>query len=337
MDIQKLIKNPEELKQPERWNEFEKGVKKLLEENNPLLKEIIPEVYPHADKKGKKFLKKVAHLLKTRGISVEIPEEKRESIWRAPEIEKKILCASFDSTGTMVIAFSYRRGNNFSFFMAGVNYRKGIVSVDSDDFLKEDPLPVLRREWEKTNFFTYEMPYEHGLYHLKKAILKGNKKTLPYFITLEEINGINYNPSDQIGLGPLPYYGNRKWNEILWEIHPALPFAALLPEEEMLPYIEEYLKITDSPIILPPRVEREKKEELYRKIIEDFFKGFEEAYSDFFLECGIIAMKKGNFDSARIMKGWALSFTDNSIPLHENPLVTDIIVTSLEYYINEEK
>jgi len=317
----------------QNWAEIEKEINRLLKEGNPSIKDLIKTLYPVADKKGKKFLKKVAHILRTKGMEVEIPEERKEPLWKPLKAVKKVLCGSFDGTGTMPIAFSVKKGD-FQASVVAINYRSGIQEIIIDETgLKEDPLPPLKSEWEKAGFFVYEMPYEHGLYHLKRALPRG-KKRLPSFISYEELKDLDYDPSTQIPFesGSLVASLIAEPEEILYEIHYFLPIAVLLPEDEISKYIKEYINISLSPLILTGWTKKEREKELFKKIIEEVVEDKKDAYYDFFIECGIMAMKKGLFDSAGMLKRWAQEIKDESIPSEEKPILRSIITASLDFW-----
>ncbi len=325
MDIEELVKNP---------TEFEEKINKLLREKDPSIKEIIKMAYPLADKKGKKFLKKVVHILRTRGMEVEIPEENREPVFKPLQTVKKLLCASFDGNGIMPLAFSVEKGD-FSVSVLAMHYRNGIVEIIVDERgLKNDPLPALKNEWEKTGFFVYEIPYEHGLYHLKKALSRG-RKILPSFISFEELKNLNYEPIKEIPITPSST--TRGMEEILFEIHRFLPFAVLLSKDEISKYLEEYENVVLSPIILTSWTKQEREMEILKRIIKEVVENKKDAYGDFFIECGIIAMKKGLFESAGVLKGWALELMDESIPSEEKPVLQSIVRASLEFWRNQKE
>jgi len=318
----------------ERWSEFERKINKLLKEGDPSIKELIKTLYPVADKKGKKFLKKVVHILRTKGIEVEIPEEKKEPVWKPVQKVKRVLCASFDGSGIMPIAFSIEK-EVFSVSVVAINYKNGIQEIVVDEKgLKNDPLPALKKEWENAGFFVYEMPYEHGLYHLKRALSRG-KKILPSFISYEELKNLDYEPSKQIPFERASPIENVE--KLLFEIHRFLPVTMLLSKDEISKYIKEYNSISTSPIIITSWTRREREMEIIKKIIREVMVKKMDAYYDFFIECGIMAMKKGLFDSAGVFKKWALEIGDETIPAEEKPILQFITTASLEVWKKSEK
>jgi len=313
----------------EKWDEFESEINKLLKEGDPSIKNLIKTLYPLADKRGKKFLKKVVHILRTKGIEVEIPEETREPVWKPIQKVKKVLCASFDGTGTMPIAFSVQKGD-FSVSVVAIHYRYGIQEIVVDENgIKSDPLPPLKNEWEKAGFFVYEMPYEHGLYHLKRTLSRG-KKLLPSFISYEELKNLDYDPSKQIPFERFSII--RELDKVLFEIHHFLPAAVLLSLEEIGEYLEEYENVSDSPIILTSWTKREREVEITKKVIREVMEKKKEAYYDFFIECGIMAMKKGLFDSAGLLKEWASQIVDETTPPEDKLIFQSIVSASLEFW-----
>jgi hypothetical protein len=317
----------------QKWTEIEEEINRLLKEGDPSIKDLIKTLYPLADKKGKKFLKKVAHILKTRGIEVEIPEETREPVWKPVQAVKKVLCASFDGTGIMPIAFSLKKGD-YQASVVAIHYRFGIQEIIIDEKgLREDPIPSLKNKWENAGFIVYEMPYEHGLYHLKRALSRG-KKRLPSFISYEELKNLDYDPSNQIPFdrGSPVTSLIMDLEDILFEIHHYLPVAVLLYEDEISKYIEEYINISSSPIVLTSWTKKEREKELFKKIIDEVIENKKDAYYDFFIECGIIAMKKGLFDTAGMLKRWAMEIKDETIPSEEKSIFRSIINASLEFW-----
>lgn len=328
MEIEELIKNPQ------KWADVEREINKLLKENNSSIKDLIKKVYPLADKKGKKFLKKVVHILSTRGIEVEVPEEKAVPVWKPLQTVKTLLCGSFDAKGIMPMAFCMEKGD-FSASLVTIHYKNGIETIDDEEGLKKNPLSLLKTEWEKTGFFTYEMPYEHGLYHLKKALARGGKRILPFFISYDELKELNYEPSKEIPFENSPM--KREVVEVLAEINYFLPLAMLLSDEEISQYLEEYENISNSPIILTGWTKREREMEIIKRIIREGLDDKRDAYADFFIECGIMAMKKGAFDSAALLKEGGLGIRDERTPSEENPFLQSIVKTSLEFWKDQKR